>query len=380
MGYWGRSHKIVIVETAADFNRILDTVKKSCPNIYFKEKPAAENFGFNAYIKISPSVVSVSFKNGKKPIEYKFFLTGDPDMNDYRTGGESFAILSRYYKIQRLENPEMFGSASQLLYKNEKYSGKRVKAWSYDMNSAFGRMMLEPIPNIDTLELDAELKEGQIGFYEHENRSSHNMDLRIGFEVGRKYRYVCELMPSPFKKFVEVYFEKKKNASAKLKEAVSEADKEKRRIEKLKAKNVLNMCIGVLQLYNPLLRACIVDRCNKFIRDLIDSDTIYANTDCIVSVKPRADLEAMLGEGLGEFKLEHAGDFFAWQKKTFNYQWNLDIPVVRGVPKRWFKNFQKAFKRKYDILIDTYPDNDFNEYRFNKDKLCVEDNNLWQQK
>lgn len=368
-------HTIVIVESAAAFNRILKKIKLKSTNIYYREKREDEDFKLNTYVEILPSYVSVSTKKGSRGIEYKFSLTGTPELWDLKTGGESFGILSQYYKIQRIDDPDDYGSASQFIFKNMKFDGKRVRAWSYDMNSAFAWAMIQPIPNIDTLELDAILKDGQIGFYESENQTSHQPDLKITFQIGKRCEFVCDLMPAPegLKKFVNNWYKRKKRASLKFKSATNQEERLFWFKERLKAKNVLNMSVGSMQNYNPFLRACIIGRCNAYITSFIDSETIYANTDCIVSSHPRKDLEDLLGDDIGQFKLEHDGDFFAWQPGVFNYQWNFQIPAVRGVPKGWFLQFNKRNSRKFDILKDDMPNIEFNEYFFNKETFQVEE-------
>mgnify|MGYP003288864496 CR=1 FL=1 len=38
-----------------------------------------------------------------------------------------------------------------------------------------------------------------------------------------------------------------------------------------------------LQKTNPFWRSIIIHRCNRYVQSLIDENTIYSNTDCIVS-------------------------------------------------------------------------------------------------
>lgn len=358
-----KSHKIIYVEEVNKMNEILEKIKRSCVHIYYREKDPKEYFKWNAFITIGDTLLCASFREGtKKPVEYRFSLAGDNNIFETTTGGEAFRISQQYYKIPRLESLEMFGSASQLLYKNKRFDGKRVRAYSYDMNSAFPFMMLQPIPNTDTLEFDAKVGKGQIGFYQSKRKYTNNMSLEITFEIGRHCEFVCDLMPSPFVDFIKKWYDKKRKASNFR--------------NRQKAKDVMNMAVGVMQNYNPLIRACIIGRCNKFFESLIDSNTIYANTDSIVSVERRKDIEEMVGDSIGQFKFERNGEWFAWQKGKMNYQWNDELPTMRGVPKRWFDRFEKINKRKFDILLDYCPDKDMNEFVFDKDKFVIRGNEL----
>ena len=76
--------------------------------------------------------------------------------------------------------------------------------------------------------------------------------------------------------------------------------------------------IGQIQNKNPFVRASIVEKANKLILNAKDNNTIYINTDSIVSLVPRYDLEVD-DYKVGAFKLEHEDKPF-WYK-DFNYIW-----------------------------------------------------------
>ena len=75
----------------------------------------------------------------------------------------------------------------------------------------------------------------------------------------------------------------------------------------------------------------------------MDSNTIYCNTDSLVSIVPRKDI--ITGQGIGQFKIEKKGKFIF---KGFNYQWKGEPPSMRGIPKSWFK-------KDFDLAVDTIP-------------------------
>ena len=94
------------------------------------------------------------------------------------------------------------------------------------------------------------------------------------------------------------------------------------------------------------------------IEDLMDENTIYCNTDSIVSLVPRDDLE--IGDDIGQFKEEDKGKMFAY--KGFEYQWDLQAPTYRSVAKKWFP-------KGWDILKDPIPTQG-NLVKFNPE-LCM---------
>ena len=351
-----RRSKIVPVYDMGEFNMLLKEAQDKCI-IRYGKKENNETLGYRAYVWEDLTKVHLLAKLKSKTKEYVFSLC-EGEILEEVSGGQAFAIMSRYARIQRCKSPETKGSAAALLYKNPKFAGKRVKAYEYDINSAFASQLLEPIPDLTTLKSYEKLKEGQIGFYQVMNEESGTVNLEIGFEVGKSYRYVCDLMPSPFTMFVLNWYEKKKEAKSKKARA--------------KAKAILNFAIGNLQNYNPFLRACIIGRSNAYTQSFIDDNTIYANTDSIVSSVPRPDIEALIGENIGERKKEHYGDLFAWQEDAMNYQRNEEIPIYRGIPKKRFERFKERTGRNFDILNDK-PPRDKNSFKFDYKTLQIEE-------
>ena len=121
---------------------------------------------------------------------------------------------------------------------------------------------------------------------------------------------------------------------------------------KRKAKEYLNFCVGFLQHRDPYTRAQIVGLANDRILSLIDENTIYCNTDSIVSLTERPDLE--IGNDIGQWKVEHR-DKFAFV--GYNYQWGTGLPSIRGKPKT-------DFEEGWDILKDELPDCG-NKFKYN---------------
>lgn len=262
---------------------------------------------------------------------------------------EAWTNLNQYYKVPELDM-KIWGSmsASPYRYSNSAYHKKRVKAWSYDVNSAYAAAMLKDMPDTSKECRQGYIEEGEIGF-KLLPKFNNDGDMCVAItEKGKYSNYIYPLMPSPFKKFVEKWYKIKKETKDKK--------------EKEKAKAMLVCAVGYLQRRNPALRAAIMTYANQFIIERMDENTIYVNTDCIVSLVARDDLE--IGEEVGQFKLEREGEDFACNGDV--HQWNLEKPAYPGIPKEWFAKFPK-----WDLLKDPPPPNQ-NIYQFNPTTFQLE--------
>jgi hypothetical protein len=142
---------------------------------------------------------------------------------------------------------------------------------------------------------------------------------------------------------------------------------------KLKAKAFLNLPIGYSQRYNPFLRAYVVHNCNKVINDLVNANKDYClfwNTDAIFTIKPLDD-ELILGENIGEWK-KIEGNKLRYKGNT--YQIDDNIPVYKGIPKAWFKAFEKREGRKFNLFLDKAPER-CNKYEFDFKTLKLKEIN-----
>ena len=169
----------------------------------------------------------------------------------------------------------------------KEYAKEDLKVWAYDINSSFGYAMLQPMPNTNAEpKFDAEVGENEMGFSKH------------GFctlNKGVKMDVVFPLMESPFKDYINEYYEIKKNAP-------------KDSTERLEAKYKLNVPTGCIQRHNIFLRNAVLYYANRFIKQFIDENTVYCNIDSIYSLEPRNDLP--IGNEIGQFKIEHENEYF----------------------------------------------------------------------
>lgn len=318
------SNKRVIYCNLKEMNEHLQFCKnyRTC---YFREKISGESFNNNCYLVDRTRWLELSYRKGSFVATYKFDkATAETDDHQVITGLQAYRVLQRYYKVPRTTDckENSLFSAIPLLWNNPKYERQKVNAICYDMNSAYAYAMLQDIPDTSVKPIAKKIEPGEIGFGFDEQG---NVKLQhTGF-----CPYVFKLMESPFKRFVEKYYKIKQTAKTKL--------------EKRKAKEYLNFCVGFLQGRNEFLRAYIVCSANERILNLIDENTIYCNTDSIVSLVERPELE--IGTDIGQWKVEHKGEFAFI---GFNFQWYGEQPSVRGVSKTYFK-------KDWDILKDDMP-------------------------
>lgn len=330
-----------------EMNEHLKYVEKTFEIVYRAKEPG-ETFKRKAFIEDKQVYFKLSYKKGSFACTYICRKDGQND-DQKVNGGEAFRILSRYYKVPKMPE-EICGraeegglSASPILYCNPKFEGTRQKAWGYDLNSAYSAAMLEDMPDTSKPWKAKKIVEGkEIGFEEILNPKNPNKTMLVpkykGFSL-----YVFPLMESPFKRFVEVWYNKKASSIPGSS-------------ERAKAKGVLNFSVGQLQNINPFLRAAIIGKCNNLISKLIDEDTLFCNTDSIVSRKP---LDLKIGSAIGEWKLEHDGEEVAYIGN--NYQWSDGTISYRSIPKAWFP-------KNWDILTDKLPNNG-NVYKFEQMRL-----------
>lgn len=327
--------------TVAEMNQHLRYVR-DIYRLVFREKTSEDVMARNAFISDKLVTFSLTYKKGFETVTYICRKDGD-DTAQSIDGLEAFRILSSYYSIPRMPDKvcgradEGGLSASPILWYNPRYEGQWIDACSYDINSAYSSAMLGPMPDTSNGWRVGKIKKGEIGFQEVLNPKNEDVTMLVpqysGFSL-----YVFPLMESPFKAFVDHWYNIKKNSP-------------KGSRERQKAKEVLNFSVGYLQRVNPFIRATIIGRCNSIIEQLIDPETtLFCNTDSITS---RVPLDIPIGEGIGEWKIEKVG------KVAYignNYQWSDGDVIFRGIPKRWFP-------RGWDITKDPIPEF-WNEYEF----------------
>lgn len=352
--YRGKNIKFITID---EFNEHLAYCKRNRKIIFEPRKKAEHALIANLVIDIVN--IYLTYRRADKTVTYSTRLDGGEAVNKI-TGLLAYQTLCKYYKIPNLKDNKYYHrkekkvnnrsqiswivqAASPLLWSNTEKSGKLYEnCIEYDMISAYAWALSQPLPDTSKKpKFYADVQPGEIGFF---------LDGTITFTEHAPI--VFPLMESPFTRFVQKWFGIKKYGNEE---------------EKKKAKQMLNFCVGYMQRTNPFLRNTVVNRCNIKMESLIDEETtLYCNTDCLVSIVKRDDLD--VGSSVGQFHIEHQGTF---AYKGLNYQWNYEYPKYRGVPKKWFENFENKHKRKWTILDDPVPHEDDSEFYFDEKQLQI---------
>lgn len=317
-------------------------------DVVYRAKTKEETFKRKAFLEDCMVNFRLTYKKGSYACTYICRKDGE-DITQATDGGEAFRILSQYYKVPKVDEKYCGRaddgglSASPLLWHNDKYENQWVDAYGYDLNSAYSYAMLQPIPDTSKPMRAGVIKKGvEIGFEEVLNPKKNNQATMLVPKFEGFSLYIFPLMDSPFERFVEKWYSKKVNSLPGSK-------------DKVKAKGVLNYSVGQLQNVNPFIRATIIGRCNNLIQSMIDEDTLFCNTDSIVSTKP---LNVPVGTKCGEWKIEHQGKV---AYKGANYQWDDGDMSYRHIPKTWFP-------KGWDITKDEVP-HEGNIYVFRNKRL-----------
>ena len=304
--------------------------------------------------------------NGNYYTEYIFQLDGNKHAQTI-SGLRAFNLLQRMSNkgvIDLTGNPKYYDSFYQrwklgniggLVYFNDKYMNQRLdNCYEYDMNNAYSWAMEQPMPNTKVLpRMNDIVKDNEIGFRVMQRGLSSEMYLYAVFEKGFFAEYIFPAIESPFKKFVDYYYNKRKKATGE---------------EREKMKQIQNYAIGYVRRKNPFIHSCILSRCRFLIESLTDDNTLYCNTDSIISYGRRIDLDAKIGDNIGNFKIKHTGQF---AYTGSGYQWNNEQPSVRGKSKAWF---DRAYPNGFDILRDTLPYIEANKYYYDEKKGRIIEN------
>ena len=234
---------------------------------------------------------------------------------------------------------ERFKVAPGLLWHNDNYMNEELSnVWCYDLNSAYLSILGQGCyPNIENNLGYGIVKENEIGFSdwcgvlslsktgefaEHRFKKVFSQDLRDW--AYKKYAYLCEL----------------------------KKQKETTKAQELKLGIVA--AIGMIRNHNAFLYEYIVGSCKQYMENLIDENTLICNTDSIICMGERKDLN--IGINLGEFKIEYQGVDFIYYNS--NYQVSKDKNVIytkyRGIPKAMQEdmNFKEHITTQADYYLE----------------------------
>lgn len=309
----------LMIDTASTYTCILEG--KAEANELFKTQQIslAEVSFFNA----GPKNISFTTKYGPSWLKARTYIfTLDGTEASCISGGESLASLKQCISKEKFkvipdlsEDPvlctyigkfegKFINRQSGILYSNPNFKDKKVYGYCYDINSAYLTQMLYKIPRTDYYKgFNRIVGENEVGFIFG--------DKLVLCEPGCFAEVIFDVIDSPntLKNWATRWYQRKKDKSSPY---------------YAKAKVVINSAIGCLQYTNPYLRAYIVEKCNKYIKDLIDSDTIHCNTDCIISTKK---LSLPISTNIGEWSYDEG-----WITLRNEFDYESDWKVVhRGL-------------------------------------------------
>lgn len=334
--------------TIEDFNKELARVKatrqivfENCANIYLKTDNW-HGFKYKAYVwDTGRGTIHLAYRMGCKSFNFVTSVDGQDKERAGReivSGGRSWCVANHYNHItpNRPELAKILPTVSGLLYYNPRHQNTWIKAWHYDMNSAYAHILMHyDFPDLENPLGPGIVEEGQIGF---------NIDftrlIRSGLAVNR-----YNLVPSPYKTFAEKEF-------AQVKELRAKGKKEKAK----KYKSMLTNFVGYLKHKRPIDRNYIVLCSTEIIQMYVDAlgdDALFANTDCIVCSKP-IDEYIDIGTECGQFKVEHAGVNFEYSGN--NSHWEGEKPKIRGVSKGLLRESDRVagiISREFPFILDT---------------------------
>ena len=257
----------------------------------------------------------------------------DPDVKSAYNQFKKY--IDKDYEFEELQEYKMF-SARAFTFQNDDYYGKEVEAYGYDMNKCYLAALKEPVPITQEMDVMRIVREGEVGFTVdygeeiiHNNKETGLNEVRNPMrrvEVGGIAEFVFPLTTkSPFLRYV-----------AKMEKNIAKAKARGDKDEESRLKSKIVCSVGNLQNHNPFLRAHIVELMNRKMRSLMDENTLYCNTDSIVSLTRRDDLP--ISDKVGDFKVEHHGKFTHF---GVDYTWDDGKEAHRGVNKNPIKWFYK---------------------------------------
>lgn len=232
-------------------------------------------------------------------------------------------------EFTRTEDGKIVQSAKPILGYNQKFDNTEHKVVCYDLNSAYAEALTDKIIDTYNPRYFDYVGKDEVGFKFFDD------DLKMLHE-GEPADIVFPIIESPYKDFARKYYEIKKTAPKGSKERDF-------------AKQILVITVGLFQNTNPYLRAYIVGKCNErieyFINKYKDKVCMW-NTDAVYSTERIEELDNLIGEDIGQFKIEYEGLF---RQKGQNYQKvDNNETSYRGVMKA-------LFDKDFNLLTDGLP-------------------------
>lgn len=370
---------IKYLSTMKEVEDAIETVnERSFASQFVFDRPSKNKFiAETCYIHETPARYNITCKliKNRKNITFTFNRNGEPIKSDM-TVASAVRQLSKAYKIQDLKNLR-FDELGEIIYTEDeslepvfrfenffddmkitgykriigsatpyhfadfgRIGGHTVKAYEYDMQSAYLQVLAAVrLPILKTLKFNAIVGDNQVGFRSYFKFGKYKV-LKFTYTKGEQCEFVFDLTQNaPYKTW----------ALKKMQEIQECED------PNLKAslKDIPRFAVGQLQNRNPFRRCIVVETCNKIILGLEDENTIYSNTDSIVSLVERKDLEENKD---WKFKCKRKNEDFTLSPTSMLYQWNDEPPVVGGFAKFFIEYYNFTNEQKWRLNIDSIPD------------------------
>lgn len=277
---------------------------------YIVGKPVHDEcVGSKVYIWESPTHLHIIDRYGKrtnKTTEYVFAYDGTLKA-DLPEPGRCFAIMQKKCHILDLEGKYKDLSSSPLIW--HRYDSLDVDyAIAYDINKAYFNAMKNDMPDTSVKPRMGFVEANEIGFRMGKTIICNDPDTNtsvprialVMVKEGGYADYIFPKMPTMFTPYITHMLNK-------FKECEKIVDEKERKEVKGIIKYSINASVGCIQNHNPFIRAAIVGYATQYIESLINDDTVYVNTDCIISTCKRDDIP--IGNEIGQFKIEDEGVF-----------------------------------------------------------------------
>lgn len=284
-------------------DKILKTVKEYLPFTLGKA-PQRNWVGAMVYIDDNPTNITVTGRcvlDCHKLISY-VYAKDDRDIKKHKRPGDCYREMNREAHIPDIVKADPafhdytaspFQDSISSQRNRERMLYKDVIC--YDTNLTYFYLLNRQFPDVNKPQGFGVVEKGQVGF-KISPKKIIGSDGRVRncltmVPEGRlaDFRYpLTENMP------FESYVQKKLQA---LKDHPEDRGE---------IKNQIVVSVGVMAHHNPIWRAFIVETANQRIKSLMDENSIYCNTDCIISTVPRPDIP--ISTLPGDFKIEEQGD------------------------------------------------------------------------
>lgn len=296
-------------------------------NYSYSKPPTDKRIKAEVYIDDCPKYLKVTgrYINSVKLTTYIFSKDGrevELEPNVPETYREMVKKVDDYHDLLKEDSYMNNFTSSPLLFSDYRYFYKTQEVICYDTNLTYFYLLGQDFPDTRQPKGRGIVRPREIGFrisgrvVQGNDGTQRSQLILVNPGDYADFRYPKR--PSPFKRYINYKLEQLKLV--------------KNKEERSKVKSSINISVGNLQHHNPIWRAWIVESGNKRIKSLMDKNTIYANTDCVVSLIPRPDIP--VSDKIGDFKIEHQGKCtidgmtITWEDGTDNRRGAPKYPII----------------------------------------------------